>query len=416
MSNNKWYLYGHVYDLTNFLDKHPGGRTILEFTKNEGDITATFESYHSLADIKSIRKTLETYKISNRGKKQMYTFNEKDFYNTCRSRVKEYFGNTIWNLSVTHKIKANIWWLLKTTSIFGLYLISFYIAFFTNYEYDYIMAFISGILVISFSFCILHDASHCALIYKNGNLNNKISKIANSLILWNSNMWTYHHSFRHHTYTGIEILDLDNPYLENLYIINAKYIRDFFILFLLVIFPGSWGALFLKYWIFWRCDKSVPYKKIIGTTKLYEYLIIFLMILIHIKKGNILVSSLYFIACNLAFMTASIANHDTYETIRNINNSQKKITDWGETQVINSSNFQINKYYNIYHHLFGGINYQIEHHLFPSMCHIYYPEISHIIQKTCKEFNIPYIQHTNIFTSIYDYFKSYSTNIRTLSN
>ena len=56
MSNNKWYLYGHVYDLTNFLDKHPGGRTILEFTKNEGDITATFESYHSLADIKSISK------------------------------------------------------------------------------------------------------------------------------------------------------------------------------------------------------------------------------------------------------------------------------------------------------------------------------------------------------------------------
>ena len=118
MSTNNWYLYGKTYDLTNFLDKHPGGRTILELTKNENDITATFESYHSLANIKNIRKVLEYYKISDNGKKQLYTFDKNDFYNVCRTKVKEYFGNTIYDRPVTHKIKANIWWLLKTISIF----------------------------------------------------------------------------------------------------------------------------------------------------------------------------------------------------------------------------------------------------------------------------------------------------------
>ncbi len=38
----------------------------------------------------------------------------------------------------------------------------------------------------------------------------------------------------------------------------------------------------------------------------------------------------------------------------------------------------------------GGLNYQIEHHLFPNMCHVHHPEISKIVQATAKEFGLPY--------------------------
>ena len=130
MNKNNWYLYGNVYDLTNFLDKHPGGRTILELTKNEDDITASFESYHTLANLQNIKKMLEKYKVSNKGKKQIYTFKKDDFYNICRIRVKEYFGNTTYNSSITYKIKADIFWILKSIGFFSIYMLSFYIAFF----------------------------------------------------------------------------------------------------------------------------------------------------------------------------------------------------------------------------------------------------------------------------------------------
>ena len=40
--------------------------------------------------------------------------------------------------------------------------------------------------------------------------------------------------------------------------------------------------------------------------------------------------------------------------------------------------------------MFGGINYQIEHHLFPNMSNHHYPVIAHIVKKFCKENNIPY--------------------------
>lgn len=38
----------------------------------------------------------------------------------------------------------------------------------------------------------------------------------------------------------------------------------------------------------------------------------------------------------------------------------------------------------------GGINFQIEHHLFPSMSHMHYKEIAPIVRDTCREFSIPY--------------------------
>jgi len=41
----------------------------------------------------------------------------------------------------------------------------------------------------------------------------------------------------------------------------------------------------------------------------------------------------------------------------------------------------------------GGLNFQIEHHLFPKICHIHYPGIAPIVKKTAKEFGLNYMEH-----------------------
>ena len=38
----------------------------------------------------------------------------------------------------------------------------------------------------------------------------------------------------------------------------------------------------------------------------------------------------------------------------------------------------------------GGLNFQVEHHLFPNICHVHYHDISKIVKKTAEEFNLPY--------------------------
>lgn len=38
----------------------------------------------------------------------------------------------------------------------------------------------------------------------------------------------------------------------------------------------------------------------------------------------------------------------------------------------------------------GGLNYQIEHHLFPQICHVHYPALAPLVEQTCREFALPY--------------------------
>ena len=62
--------------------------------------------------------------------------------------------------------------------------------------------------------------------------------------------------------------------------------------------------------------------------------------------------------------------------------------DWGEMQVRHSANFMNN--YPLFTRFFGGINYQIEHHLFPSLNNHKLKEISPIVKQCCKDCNVPY--------------------------
>lgn len=52
----------------------------------------------------------------------------------------------------------------------------------------------------------------------------------------------------------------------------------------------------------------------------------------------------------------------------------------------------------------GGLNFQIEHHLFPNTSHIHYPKIARIVQDVCKEYNTNYIVFPNSRTMLKSHF------------
>jgi linoleoyl-CoA desaturase len=63
-------------------------------------------------------------------------------------------------------------------------------------------------------------------------------------------------------------------------------------------------------------------------------------------------------------------------------------TNWAIHQLLTTTNFANNsKWFSWY---VGGLNFQIEHHLFPGICHVHYPKISHIVKQTAHEFGFPY--------------------------
>jgi len=48
----------------------------------------------------------------------------------------------------------------------------------------------------------------------------------------------------------------------------------------------------------------------------------------------------------------------------------------------------------------GGLNFQIEHHLFPKISHIHYPQISKIIKEACIEYNITYVEYPRMYQAV----------------
>lgn len=70
------------------------------------------------------------------------------------------------------------------------------------------------------------------------------------------------------------------------------------------------------------------------------------------------------------------------------NNEGDIENNWAIHQLHTTTNFANNS--RLFSWYVGGLNFQIEHHLFPNVCHVHYRKISTIVKQTAKEFDLPY--------------------------
>ena len=87
------------------------------------------------------------------------------------------------------------------------------------------------------------------------------------------------------------------------------------------------------------------------------------------------------------FQLAHVVENTEFENIA-LDETKHIETAWAEHQLKTTSNFAMDS--KVISWFVGGLNYQVEHHLFPKVSHIHYPQISKIVQAKCKEFNMPY--------------------------
>jgi linoleoyl-CoA desaturase len=53
----------------------------------------------------------------------------------------------------------------------------------------------------------------------------------------------------------------------------------------------------------------------------------------------------------------------------------------------------------------GGLNFQIEHHLFSKICHVHYPALSRLVEQACHEFGVRYAAHKSFFTAVASHYR-----------
>ena len=67
-----------------------------------------------------------------------------------------------------------------------------------------------------------------------------------------------------------------------------------------------------------------------------------------------------------------------------------------------TTNYKSNKLLSWY---IGGLDYQVEHHLFPTICHVHYPALSKIVQRNAKKHNLPYYCQKNYANAVWEHGK-----------
>ena len=270
---------------------------------------------------------------------------------------------------------------------------------------EVLLGFTLSFLWISMGFNIMHDASHYAL-FKSPKFNNYASRIWNAFSTWNHNLWFYHHVLYHHSFTNT-IKDADIYHIMPLFRKHSSQKQGWLPPFLypLVAFtiPGAFFGQALMYAILGSFFGVVFVSDLKIPRNNYSRLDCCLMlsrVLLFYQMGFWSAIS-YMIGCSIFYKMNVIGDHDTYGV--SVENHYEG-NDWLKLQIPNSRNFKTDC--PIYTFVFGGINYQIEHHLFPSMSNSYYSQIAPTVKEFCKEHGIPYVEHHSLLEVFQQYYKT----------
>ena len=76
---------------------------------------------------------------------------------------------------------------------------------------------------------------------------------------------------------------------------------------------------------------------------------------------------------------------------------------WAAHQMRTTANFGVRNFFT--HFFCGGLNMQIEHHLFPKVCHTHYPALSVIVKETAAEYGLPYHENTSFTTALASHYR-----------
>jgi linoleoyl-CoA desaturase len=326
----------------------------------------------------------------------------RDFSSTLNKRVNEYFKN---NKVSRH---ANTEMIVKTICMFLAYFLPY--ALILSGIVTGTIPLIIAVVVMSLGLggiglSVMHDANHGA--YSKKNWVNTFIGYSLNMVGANAFNWKMQHNVLHHTFTNVHEEDEDisprgvlrlSPHSSWKKIHRYQFIYAWFLYGLMTI---VW--LFFKDFVrIVRYHKSGLAKKhkanittewfILVATKLIYIGYIFVIPLVFTSLGwwQILLGVLimHYIAgfiLAIIFQPAHVIDGTEFP-LPDDNNALEN--NWAVHQLLTTTNFGNNSTWFSWY--VGGLNFQIEHHLFPNVCHVHYRKIAGIVKDTASEFGLPY--------------------------
>jgi len=325
--------------------------------------------------------------------------NSTGFYPVLCKRIEEYFAKN--NLSK----HANASMVLKSIFIGTVFVLS-YIGILSN-EFSigivFLLFAINGFFAALVGFNISHDAVHGA--YTSNSTLNKILGVTFNLLGTSDYVWKIKHNIVHHTYTNIPEHDSD---IEDLPFIRISPDQErkwnhrfqhlymfFFYLFttLAWVFKNDYVNFFRRDWGSYISPKHPPieYFRLFFYKAIYYFLFLALPFMVvdmpwyYILAGFVVLHFVEGMTLAIVFQLAHVVEGADFPQPDLEGNIK---SNWAIHQMYTTANFARKSW--LANFICGGLNFQIEHHLFPAICHIHYKKLAPIVQRTAHEFDIPY--------------------------
>lgn len=272
-----------------------------------------------------------------------------------------------------------------------------------------------GFITASIGFNIMHDGAHGS--FSRSHKINTIAAYSLDILGASSFMWNTKHNVVHHAYTNIDGLDddIDAGILlrinqqQKLYPIHRyQHLYFWFLYALLYIswvfyadykkyFSGKVGVISLKkmsikdHLLFWGFK----------TLHLFTFIIlpIYFVGFTQWIVGFLIYTSVTGFILSIVFQLAHVVEETTFPLA--VLPPEKMEDEWALHQLKTTANFGTESKFITW--WAGGLNFQVEHHLFPKVSHIHYPKISKIIKQTCRELSIPYLEHKTMLNAIHSH-------------
>jgi len=343
------------------------------------------------------------------------TSNRQQFAATLRKNVNDHFKEK--GIST----KGNWKMALKSIILLSLYLAPFILMLVLPMPGWLIFPFsvLMGIAMAGVGMSVMHDAAHGS--YSSHNWLNELVSHSMYLIGGNTFNWKVQHNVMHHTFTNIQGLDED---IDNKLIFRMskhmplKKIHRFQHLYALAFYClMTISRMFRDFSQLNKYNKAgITAGQGANPTKELARLIVSKALYILIILGlPLLFSSFSWWMILLGFLvmhaTAGLIMSTVFQMAHVVEeadqphpNSEGIIeNEWAIHELETTVNFARGSRW--FGWLIGGLNYQIEHHLFPNICHVHYKELAPIVERTAKEFGLRYNQNRTFFNAMGSHFR-----------
>ncbi|MDR3716296.1 MAG: acyl-CoA desaturase [Puia sp.] len=344
------------------------------------------------------------------------TFDNRNnaFYASLKTSVDQYFTSRQLKKTGNWKLYAKTGVLIPSAVIIYLSLLIFSMPA----ALGMVLCALLGLILASIGFNVMHDACHGSYSAK-GWVNDLMGLSLNALG-GNAFIWKFKHNIVHHTYTNVDGIDDDiakSPLMRQCSTQKwspAHRFQHIYVVLVYAISSFAWVLMmdFNKYFkkriVHTPLQKMDSREHIVFWLSKLLYAVFYVIVPVlcvgwkswaigftcmHLAMGLVLalVFQLAHVVENTEF--AYIGEHDT----------KKLEEEWAIHQVKTTANFAPkNKWISWY---VGGLNYQVEHHLFPRISHVHYPAIRNIVKQTCEQFDIVYNEFPTMTKAIASHFR-----------